>query len=148
MKTHDEDPDAVETDPTDALQNALAGEHAAVYAYGLVAGRLDAQTPVQRQAATAFTLHRKRRDDLIAWLVKDEQAPVDAEPAYTTGPVNTAADARRVAQQVESGLVRSWLAVVGPTEGERRAYACDAVSESASALLAWGGDPTALPGTE
>ncbi|MBW9205490.1 ferritin-like domain-containing protein [Mumia sp. zg.B17] len=148
MRTTDEDPAGFETDPTDALQNALAGEHAAVYSYGLVAGRLEARSPVQRQAAGAFALHRKRRDDLRAWLAQDKQDPVDPEPAYATGQVATASDARRLAQQVESGLVRSWLAVVGVTEGERRAYACAAVDESATALLAWGGKPTALPGID
>ncbi|WP_370614694.1 ferritin-like domain-containing protein [Mumia sp. Pv 4-285] len=148
MRTHDDDPDAVETDPTDALQNALAGEHGAVYAYGFVAGRLEPGSAMQRQATASYAVHLKRRDDLIATLTRDEQTPVEPAPAYETGTVDAAADARRLAQQIESALVGSWLAVVGTTSGVTRTYACDAATDSATALLAWGGDPTALPGTE
>ncbi|TNC35872.1 DUF4439 domain-containing protein [Mumia zhuanghuii] len=145
MKRHD-DGTGTESDPTDTWQNALAGEHAAVYAYGLLAGALPAQTAAQRQAAGAYALHRKRRDDVMARLVRDGQTPVDADPAYATGAVADVADARRVAQAVESGLCRSWLAVVGVSTGEARAYAAAALTESATALLAWGGAPSALPG--
>ncbi|WP_167003498.1 ferritin-like domain-containing protein [Mumia sp. ZJ430] len=136
----------VETDPTDAWQNALAGEHAAVYAYGLIAGRLAEGSAVQRQAASAFALHRKRRDDVMARLVRDGQTPVEAQPAYETGAVDNAAGARRVAQAVEAGLCRSWLVVVGVTTGAARTYAATALTESATTLLAWGGQPSALPG--
>ncbi|MFC6152012.1 MULTISPECIES: ferritin-like domain-containing protein [Mumia] len=148
MRTHDEDPTAVEVDPTDALQNALAGEHGAVYAYGFVAGRVEPGSAIQRQATSSYAVHRKRRDDLIALLTRDEQTPVEPAPAYDTGAVATTADVRRLAQETESGLVSSWLAVVGVTSGAARTYAVDATSDSATALLAWGGDPSALPGTE
>ncbi|WP_262848899.1 ferritin-like domain-containing protein [Mumia quercus] len=147
MRRHSDHGDEVETDPTDAWQNALAGEHAAVYAYALLAGRLPAGSAVQRQAANAFVLHRKRRDELMARLVRDGQTPVEPDPAYEIGTIDGTADARRLAQSIEAGLCRSWLAVVGVTSGDDRAYAAAALTESATSLLAWGGRPSALPGT-
>src|SRR5699024_4657295 len=65
-----------------ALQRALAGEHAALYAYEVIGGRLDADTPPQRHARAAYRHHRSRRDDLTVRLRRLGQAPTAAHPGY------------------------------------------------------------------
>ncbi|KHL15905.1 UNVERIFIED_CONTAM: hypothetical protein LK11_19775 [Mumia flava] len=128
------------------MQTALAGEHAAVYAYGLLAGRLDAGTALQAQSAGAFASHRDRRDRLEQTLTADGQVPVPSEPAYDVGRTDRPRDVRRVARTIESRLAVTWGAVVAATDGPTRAAAVEALTESSAAILAWGGRPSALPG--
>ncbi|WP_446048283.1 DUF4439 domain-containing protein, partial [Streptomyces olivaceus] len=47
----------------DALQAALAAEHAAVYGYGVVGGRIGEER--RTEARTAYDAHRARRDTLV-----------------------------------------------------------------------------------
>ncbi|NED21451.1 DUF4439 domain-containing protein, partial [Streptomyces sp. SID9913] len=46
-----------------ALQAALAAEHAAVYGYGVVGGRIGKERAPQ--ARSAYDAHRARRDTLV-----------------------------------------------------------------------------------
>ncbi|MEU7703318.1 DUF4439 domain-containing protein, partial [Streptomyces sp. NPDC039028] len=64
----------------DATQAALAAEHAAVYGYGVVGGRIG---PDRRAEATAaYEAHRARRDALRRSVRDLGGAPVVAEAAY------------------------------------------------------------------
>ena len=58
---------------TDALQAALAGEHACVYGYGLVGAH--AGTREESAARAAYDAHRARRD-----LVTDQVRARGADP--------------------------------------------------------------------
>jgi Domain of unknown function (DUF4439) len=83
----------------DALQAALAAEHAAVYGYGAAGARLrgDAET----QARAAYDAHRARRDQLTQLIRSRQGAPVAAAPAYALPfPVRTPAEATRLAAQL------------------------------------------------
>lgn len=134
---------------TAALQRMLAGEHAAVYAYGVLGGRLTAGKPLQAAASDAYVAHRTRRDDLVALLRSQGVDPVVARAGYALPtPVDTPAQARHVARQVEDRCSVLYAEVVATNTGRIRAYAVDALIDAATRGLAWGADPVALPGVQ
>jgi hypothetical protein len=125
----------------DALQSALAAEHAAVYAYGVVGGVLGAG---DRLAATAYTAHRGRRDQLTSMLGAEAVA---AEPAYRLPfDVDGPGRARRLARRVEERCAAVYADVVSRTAGADRLYAARALRDCAVRGLAWGREPEAFPG--
>ncbi|MEJ7755066.1 MAG: ferritin-like domain-containing protein [Nocardioidaceae bacterium] len=131
------------------LQDALAAEHASVYAYGALAGRLATSSPAQERAADGYREHLERRDALIAQVAGSGAVPTPAEPAYAipvriTGPLSAA----RVARQVEDRCAVHYAAVVAVAEAKQRAFALDAWTDCATRLLGWDGRATALPGLE
>jgi hypothetical protein len=99
----------------DALQRAVAAEHAAVYGYGLVGSQLGA---VELEAAqAAYTAHQTRRD-AIARLIRDRHAqPVTAPPAYRPrAAVRGRTAAFRLAVQLEEDAVSAYVAVLAQTD--------------------------------
>ncbi len=130
-----------------ALQRVLAGEHAAVYAYGVLAGRLAPTTSLQRYAARGYVVHRSRRDHLVGVIGSRGWSPAAAEPGYRLPvPVDTPRQAQRVGRLVEERCAALYAALVATTAGRLRAYAVDAVVDTATRQLGWGGHPVALPG--
>ena len=63
-----------------ALQQLLATEHAAVYGYGIVGGRLIRSE--ETSASAALAAHENRRDAIIRMLHDSHAEPVAALPAY------------------------------------------------------------------
>ncbi|WP_143672948.1 DUF4439 domain-containing protein, partial [Streptomyces sp. b94] len=59
VRPSEEDADSPELT---AVQSALAAEHAAVYGYGVLGGRLDGKR--RAEARAAYDAHRARRDAL------------------------------------------------------------------------------------
>ena len=133
---------------TQALQDMLAGEHAAVYAYGVLGGRLAPGTALQRQATQAYVEHRGRRDATIALVVAAGAEPVAAEPAYALPTVDTAAQAAAVGRLVEDRCSVLYAQVVAASYARRRAFAIGALIDAATRGLAWGAAPVALPGVQ
>ena len=132
---------------TQALQEMLAGEHAAVYAYGVLGGRLAPGTREQTQATQAYVEHRTRRDDVTALLVELDAEPVAAEVTYALpNAVDDAAQAAAVARRVEDRCSVLYAQVVAATTGRTRAYAVAALVDAATRALSWGAEPVALPG--
>jgi hypothetical protein len=126
---------------TTALQEALAAEHAAVYAYGVVGGVLGATSA---EANAAYAAHRGRRDQLMARIGAEAVA---AEPAYELPfPVNRPGQARRLAVQVERRCAEVYADVVSRTTGAARMYAARGLTECAVRTIDWGGDFEAFPG--
>ena len=70
--------------PLDALQTTLAGEHAAVYVYGVLGARTSrsAEPQLFADVADAYATHRARRDQLMTMVRDAGGTPVAAEPAY------------------------------------------------------------------
>jgi len=135
------------TEGRETLQQMLAGEHAAVYAYGVLGGRLAQGTPLQVQAGEAYIEHRARRDALVAMLRAAGAEPVPAEVAYALpAPVDVPAQARRVARQVEDRCAVLYASVVAAETGRTRGYAVGALVDAATRGLSWGAEPVALPG--
>lgn len=136
----------------DAAAQVLAGEHAALYAYGVVGGRRRSSPTEASRAERAYLVHRSRRDTLTEALRAAGATPVAAEPAYELPvAVTSAASAQRVGQQVEdrcSVLYALLVATTPPGRDGIRAEAAAALVDSALRLLGWGGAATALPGVQ
>lgn len=128
-----------------ALQAALAGEHAAVWAAGRAAGEL---TGRQRTAALRqLDAHRADREALRQQLVALGVTPVEAAPAYAEPfPVEGPAGGRRLLAHVGRGLAAAYadLAAASPVAGRRRP--ARSATDSAVQAVEWGATPEAFPG--
>ena len=133
---------------SDALQAALAGEYAAMYAYGRAGGRLTADQPA---ALVLLEDHRTRRDQLRDWLTEDGQDPLPPAPAYQVpGPVRTNASARDLLATVELRLIPLYVEVIaaGMSDPERRAWAIRSVRDAAVNAQFWGAAGQSFPWPE
>ncbi|MFF4783821.1 ferritin-like domain-containing protein [Streptomyces griseorubiginosus] len=129
----------------EALQEALAAEHAAVYGYGVVGGRIGAAR--RTEAVAAYDSHRARRDSLARAIGDLGGTPVAASAAYALPfPVPDAAAAVRFAAVLEDRVAGVYADVVRATEGERRGTAADALREAAVRAVRWRGGSVAFPG--
>ncbi|MEU6090120.1 ferritin-like domain-containing protein [Streptomyces sp. NPDC047085] len=128
-----------------ALQAALAAEHAAVYGYGVVGGRIGA--PRRTEARAAYDAHRARRDALVREVRDLGGAPVAASAAYALPfPVADSASAVRLAAELEERIAGVYADLVRATTGARRASAAAAVREAAVRSVRWSGESVAFPG--
>ena len=129
-----------------AFQAVLAGEHAAVYAYGVVGAQLSG-TADEKAARQAYNLHLSRRDHVTAVLVQDGATPVAAEAGYDLGgPVTSHDEARALAAQVEAGTAGPYADLVGATDASERDAATAWLVDAAVRSVKWGGEPTTFPG--
>lgn len=128
-----------------ALQAALAAEHAAVYGYGVVGGRI--REGRRAEARTAWDAHRARRDAL-ARRVRDLGAePVAASAAYALPfPVEDSDAAVRFAAELEDRVAAVYADLVRASEGDRRALGAEALREAAVRAVRWRGESVAFPG--
>lgn len=130
-----------------ALNDTLAGEHAALYAYGVIGGRLDYDSRPVRDATEAWETHQRRRAVLAALVEAGHGTPVGAVPGYELPTaVDTVSDAREVAQHVEDRCAVLYATLAATTTGEVRAFAVDALIDAATRALRWGASTSALPG--
>ncbi|MPZ66093.1 MAG: DUF4439 domain-containing protein [Pseudonocardiaceae bacterium] len=120
-----------------ALQAALAAEHAAVWAYGLIAAYL----PVERAEAVADAVatHRARRDATERLLTDAGVGPVTAEPAYRVPePVDGPADAQRLAVTAETDTAQTWRSAIERSSLRQvRAAALEALTGAAVRAARW-----------
>lgn len=130
-------PDAVRSSVEAAINPALAGEHAALYAYGVIGARLDRTE--RRLAAAAAERHRRWRDELSGAVTAAGGSPAVAEPAYRLPfPVDNRSDACRLAILVEDRLSALYLAlVVATVDGALRSVGARALQSSASEAALW-----------
>ncbi|MBT2421045.1 ferritin-like domain-containing protein [Streptomyces sp. ISL-22] len=128
-----------------ALQAALAAEHAAVYGYGVVGGRIREER--RSEAREAYDAHRARRDAL-AREVRDLGAePVAASAAYALPfPVPDSAAAVRLAAELEDRVAGVYSDLVRAAEDEVRGTAAEALREAAVRAVRWRGESVAFPG--
>jgi hypothetical protein len=132
---------------TEALQAALAGEHAALYGVGVAGGKLSGAR--WKAATNLYEQHRRQRDQLTDLLTTAGETPVAAEPAYDLPqPVTTAAQATSLILAIERRLAAVYADLVEGAEQEStRTVAIKSLIGTSSTQLAWGGKPVALPGT-
>ncbi|CAL9544902.1 hypothetical protein SUDANB58_04326 [Streptomyces sp. enrichment culture] len=129
----------------DALQAALAAEHAAVYGYGVVGGRIGEER--RAQARAAYDAHRARRDALVRQVRDRGGEPVAAAAGYALPfPVPDADAAVRLAAELEDRVAGVYSDLVRAAPGERRAAAADALREAAVRAVRWRGGSVAFPG--
>lgn len=135
--------------PVEALQAALAGEHAAVYVYGVLGGRVSvsASPELAERIVAAYTTHRTRRDQLTAMLRDEDAAPVPAEVSYALpNPARTRRQLTAAARVTEERCAAVYAATVGSTAGAERQWAIDALDDAAVRQLGFGGRPDVFPG--
>lgn len=135
--------------PQEALQLTLAGEHAAVYLYGVIGGRVSASTqPVLWQRVRdAYERHRERRDQMVAMVRATGAEPVAAEVSYELpNAAMNPAQLEAAALEVEQRCAAVYADMVGSTSGANRQWALDALEDAAVRLLGFGGEPEPFPG--
>ncbi|SDJ69591.1 ferritin-like domain-containing protein [Streptomyces indicus] len=133
------------TAETAAYQAALRAEHAAVYGYGVVGGRI--REGRREEARSAYDAHRARRDVLQRTLRDLGAVPEPAAAAYALPfPVPDSPAAARLAAELEDKVAGVYADVVRATEGERRRAAADALREAAVRAVRWRGGSVAFPG--
>jgi hypothetical protein len=129
----------------DAVQAALAAEHAAVYGYGVVGGRIDSSR--QDEARGAYDTHRARRDALRREVRDLGGEPEPAAAAYALPfAVPDSAAAVRLAAELEDRLAGVYADLVRAGQGARRREAAAALREAAVRSARWRGGSVAFPG--
>jgi hypothetical protein len=136
---------------TDALQDCLAAEHAAVYGYGVVggvlSGRTDAGSVLQELAADSYAEHRRRRDDLTDLIVARDVQPAAAEPAYQLpDAVSSVEDCRDLARGLEERCAAVYADAVSRSVDDDRELAARALTACALRGVGWGARPEPFPG--
>ncbi|MFD9910193.1 ferritin-like domain-containing protein [Streptomyces sp. NPDC059063] len=128
-----------------AVQAALRAEHAAVYGYGVVGGRIgDAR---RAEARTAYDAHRARRDELRRAVRALDGEPEASAAAYALPfPVPDSAAAVRLAAELEERVAGVYADLVRAAGGARRRAAADALREAAVRAARWRGGSVAFPG--
>lgn len=121
----------------DALQDALAAEHAAVWVYGLVTAFLPAT--YQGSATDGATEHRTRRDACERMLASAGVTAKPAQPAYVPPkPVTDGKSAMAVVATAEADVATAWRGVIERTDDRGlRAFASLALTGSARRCTRW-----------
>ena len=135
----------------EAMQQALADEHAAVYLFGLLGARVSerAQSTLFGLLSTSFADHRRNRDDLSQMIAAAGASPVASAVAYDPpGPVNTPAEIRRIAIKLEKKMTLRYGALIANTTKEQRTWAITALREGAMREIAYGVPPQEWPGVK
>ncbi|MEW2610827.1 ferritin-like domain-containing protein [Streptomyces sp. NPDC047880] len=128
-----------------ALQAALAAEHAAVYGYGVVGGKIG--DGKRAEAVTAYDAHRARRDALVREVKDLGGRPVAASAGYALPfRVPDSAAAVRLAAELEDRVAGVYADLVRAAGGGRRALAVEALREAAVRAVRWRGESVAFPG--
>jgi hypothetical protein len=130
----------------EALQSVLAGEHAAVYAYGVVGAHVSSPAEV-KSAQQAFALHRARRDHVAALITQAGGTPVGTLAGYDLGgPVTTHDAARALAARVEASTAGPYADLVTAGSGALRNAAAGWLVDASVRSVRWGGHPVPFPG--
>ncbi len=135
--------------PDEALQTTLAAEHATVYVYGVVGGRVSssAEPELWQQVRSCYTLHRGRRDQLVAMVRAAGAEPVPAKVGYDLpNPATTPAQLRRAARVTEERCAAVYADMVGSTARAARQWALDALEDAAVRSLGFGAAAEPFPG--
>lgn len=128
-----------------ALQAALAAEHAAVYGYGVVGGRI--REGRRTEAKSAYDAHRARRDALAREVRDLGGTPAAAAAGYALPfPVPDSDAAVRLAAELEDRVAGVYSDLVRATVDGRRSMAAGALREAAVRAVRWRGESVAFPG--
>jgi hypothetical protein len=128
-----------------ALQQVLADEHAAVYAYGVIGARLTGRA--RARATDDWIAHQRARDSLEATLRALGSRPAAAAVAYQMpGPIRTRREAASAAVAIEDRIAAAYLGLVGAATAALRERAALQVRAAALRAAAWRGSTVAFPG--
>ncbi len=129
-----------------ALQAALAGEHATIWACGRAAGELSGEQ--RTEALRSLDAHRVRREALRGALVDLGAEPVAPAAAYVEPfAVRGARGGRRLMAHVERALAATYSDVAAAAPAGARSPWVGQSSKAAVRALGWGAAPQAFPGS-
>jgi hypothetical protein len=129
----------------DALQSALAAEHAAVYGYGVVGAYLSGTS--RASATSDWVAHQNARDELEAMLRSGGSEPEPAAVAYQLPiPVRTPAAAVSLAVIVEERVATAYLGLVALNTPALRELGALQLRACALRAASWRGSTVAFPG--
>lgn len=123
-------------------QQVLAGEHAAIWAYGLVG----ATAQLAPTGDAALRTHRARRTRCSDEVLALGGQPVTSAPAYDVARPANEADARTLAADLEQGCAVGYAALAGADDRRARLVAARWLRESAIDAWQWDGEVPVLPG--
>ena len=132
-----------------ALQAALAGEHAALYVYGVLGAQTSASATPQLFAAVsdAYAIHRDRRDHLTDLVLQEGGTPVASDPAYEIPrSLGSASEVARAALGLERRSAATYAWLVANTVRDQRRWAIRALTDTAVRELGFRGSPEIFPG--
>ena len=121
---------------------AVAGEDAAIYAYGVISAVLS--NTDHRRALAALRAHQSWRDRLAAVLPAGT-TPTAAIAYDFPYPVPDSPQAVHLAQLIENRLVVVYADLAAAATGDERADAVLAASECATRAVVWGAPSQAFP---
>lgn len=128
-----------------AVQAALGAEHAAVYGFGVVGGRIGEDR--RDEARTAYDAHRARRDALQRSVRDLGGEPEPSAAAYALPfAVPDSAAAVRLATELEERIAGVYSDLVRAAIGARRGHAAEALREAAVRAARWRGGSVTFPG--
>jgi hypothetical protein len=128
-----------------AAQAALAAEHAAVYGYGVVGGRVSAS--LVAEAKSGYSTHESRRDAMRRTVRDLGATPVAAAAGYELPfAVPDSAAAVRLAGVIEDRIAAVYADLVAVAVGELRGTAAGALRDAAVRAARWRGSSAAFPG--
>ncbi|MFD8495491.1 ferritin-like domain-containing protein [Amycolatopsis sp. NPDC059657] len=123
-------------DTVDALQQALAAEHAAIWVYGLVSAFLPAD--FSKAVAEGAADHVKRRDFCERTLTAAGATPRGPEAAYVPPkPVTDQTSAMAVVASAEGDVAGAWRSVVEHSDGAMRDTATQALISASRRGTPW-----------
>ena len=128
-----------------ALQIALAAEHAASYGYGIVGAHLTGAA--FNVAAADCVIHERARDSLTGLITSFGAMPHPAAVAYQLPiSVNSAADAAKLAVDLELEVIASYLGLVAVSDPRLRTLAATSMQNASVRAARWGATSEAFPG--
>lgn len=136
-----------DTAPNDAdlLNEALAAEHAAAFAYPVIAAR---DAGAAERAERTRDIHRDRADAVAERIEGLDAIPVAPLATYDIGAPDSREESRAIAQRVEQACLSAYARVIQEGTAELREFATDAMIETAEILLGWRAEPEAFPGLD
>jgi hypothetical protein len=130
----------------DRLQVALAAEHAAIYAYGVIGSHLTgAELGLARAGDRA---HRDLRDTVADLVSSAGATPAAAAAAYRLPkPVTDRTGALALAVEIETRVAAVWRSTLGVSPDVNRATALEALIDAAVRAAEWreAASPNATP---
>ncbi|SEF61960.1 protein of unknown function [Nonomuraea solani] len=133
-------------DDVEKLRKALAAEHAALFAYGILGARTSGT--LRARISAAFDEHRASRDQLRAYITARGGKPAEPDASYALPFLPSgAALAVKLAVHLESGVMAAYLELVAAQDAALRRYAALAMQEAVARSYAFQpAQPAAFPG--
>jgi len=130
-----------------SLQLALAGEHAAIYGYGVVGPRL--KTSQANQARSARNSHRAARDQLERRILAGGGQPVVADSSYVVDVDGASQQKlRAILTSIEDRLCELYATVVLEPDDDARRLGIDQMQATAVRATQWRGSALTFPGLQ